>query len=142
MCQCSIYSAIWPLNADPVLRSTRQACVVWLKNRVARAYKLDELIGDTKTVPIPPVDRQAIKQHIIPLLVTASSRPIRVQLTSCVKTVIGSDFPDEWPGLVDQVVSMLQSEDLPTIYAGLLVNLEILKSYKCVLRRIALHDGD
>lgn len=71
-----------------------------------------------------------MKQNIIPLLIAAPSRPIRVQLTACVKTIVGEDYPEQWPDLVDTVIGLLGSDDLATVYGGLLVNLEIFRSFK------------
>lgn len=102
--------------------------VVWLKNRVINGY------DKTSTTPIPPSDRVAVKQGIIPLLIAAPSRPIRVQFAAITKAIITEDFPKEWPDLMQTVGNLLVSEDLAAVYGGLLVLLEVVKSYKFVHR--------
>lgn len=111
--------------------ATRQACVVWLKNRVNRAYRVDITNLKAEQQAIPASDRLAVKQNVILLLIAAPSRAIRVQLTACVKCLVSADFPEQWPDLIDHVITLLQSDDLATVYGGLLVNLEVFKSYKC-----------
>lgn len=105
---------------------------MFLKNRLSRSYHIDPSEPKPDQSPIPPSDRLAIKQHIIPLLISAPSRLIRVQLTACIKTLVTNDFPEQWPELLDTVVNLLQSDDLATVYGALLVNLEIFKSYRLV----------
>ncbi|KAG8903898.1 hypothetical protein FRB99_002598 [Tulasnella sp. 403] len=110
--------------------ATRQACVVWLKNRVQRAYHISLTDPNPDHPPIHVSDRVTLRQNIIPLLIAAPSRAIRVQLTACIKLIIATDFPDDWPELLDHVMTLLSSEDLATVYGGLLVHLEIFKIYK------------
>ncbi|KAG9003232.1 hypothetical protein FRB94_007759 [Tulasnella sp. JGI-2019a] len=110
--------------------SIRQACVVFFKNRVSRSYHIDPAEPKPDQAPIPATDRLAIKQNIIPLLIAAPSRLIRVQLTACIKILVTNDFPEQWPDLLSTVVKLLSSDDLATVYGGLLVNLEIFKSYR------------
>ncbi|KAG8955960.1 hypothetical protein FRC04_006408 [Tulasnella sp. 424] len=104
--------------------TTRQAMVVWLKNRVVNGYAKDS------STPIPASDRVAVKHGIVPLLIAAPARGIRVQFAAIVKAIINEDFPDQWPELLPTTASLLTSEDLAAVYGGLLIILEIVKSYK------------
>ncbi|KIO25700.1 hypothetical protein M407DRAFT_8258 [Tulasnella calospora MUT 4182] len=106
--------------------TTRQAMVVWLKNRVVNGYAKDS------STPIPPSDRVAVKHGIVPLLIAAPSRPIRVQFAAIIKAIINEDFPDQWPELLPTIATLLTSEDLAAVYGGLLIILEIAKTYKFV----------
>jgi len=114
-----------------VYSPVRQASAVWFKNRIEKGYFLDPAKpARNGNAPIAPSDRIAVKQNILHLLVAAPSRGIRVQLASCVKTLVSNDFPEEWPGLLDTVLEMLTSEDLATVYGGLLVTNEVVKAFK------------
>ncbi|KAG8935091.1 hypothetical protein FRC03_002380 [Tulasnella sp. 419] len=118
------------INNNALDLPVRQACAVYLKNRVQKSYQITSSDGKSDQAPIPPSDRVAIKQSILPLLVAAPSRAIRVQLAACVKSLVASDFPEEWPELLDTVVGLISSDDLATVYGGLVVNLEIIKAFK------------
>ncbi|KAG8996957.1 hypothetical protein FRB90_012609 [Tulasnella sp. 427] len=104
--------------------ATRQSMVVWLKNRVVNGY------SETSSKPIPSSDRVAVKHGIVPLLVSAPSRPIRVQFAAIVKAIITEDFPAQWPELLPTTATLLNSEDLAAVYGGLLIVLEITKAYR------------
>ncbi|KAG8924879.1 hypothetical protein FRC01_010942 [Tulasnella sp. 417] len=96
--------------------TTRQAMVVWLKNRVVNGYPKDS------STPIPPSDRVAVKQGIVPLLIAAPSRPIRVQFAAIIKAIINQDFPDQWPELLPtgaEFLHIILKTYVTSIYSGL-----------------------
>jgi importin-7 len=108
----------------------RQACVVYLKNRVSRAYFVDPAHPRPDAAPIPESDRVFLKQNILPLLVASTTRSIRVQLASCFKTVLSHDFPDNWPGIVDDIMTLLQRGEQRSVYGGCLALLELVRSVR------------
>ncbi|KDQ15134.1 hypothetical protein BOTBODRAFT_32118 [Botryobasidium botryosum FD-172 SS1] len=116
------------IGTEAVDITIRQACAVYLKNRVQRAYFIDPARPRPDQTPIPTSDRAAIKESILSLIITAPSRPIRVQLASCLKTLVSNDFPEQWPGLLDNVTSLFSSEDMRSVYGGLVAHLEIIKA--------------
>lgn len=78
--------------------------------------------------PIPDSDRAFVKSHLLALLVTANSRPLRVQVAACLKTIITYDFPSDWPTLVDDILTLLNSSEQRSIYGGCFALLELVKS--------------
>ena len=113
--------------------ATRQACSVYLKNRLRRSYFLDPskaAVGDQ--LPVLPSDRQALKSGIIPLLIASPSRPIKVQLSNALRSIISNDFPTNWPNLLDDTKRLLNSSEIREVETGLTVLLEIVKAFRCV----------
>lgn len=107
-----IIAALLQIIADNRLDlTTRQACAVWLKNRVHRHYVLDS----GSRVPqesIHPSDRDALRTYLLQVLTTSSSRIITAQIAQTLKTVIQVDYPERWMGLLDEVNVLLQKEEV------------------------------
>ncbi|KAF8576887.1 ARM repeat-containing protein [Ramaria rubella] len=119
------------IGSDGVDLATRQACSVYLKNRLRRSYFLDPTkpaIGDQ--LPVLPSDRQALKSGIIPLLIASPSRPIKVQIAHSLKSIVSSDFPSQWPTLLDDTKRLLNSSEIREVETGLTVLLEIVKAFR------------
>jgi exportin-2 (importin alpha re-exporter) len=64
-------------------------------------------------VPISVDERNALKEQIVPTYIERlGSRPaLQVQVGEAISTMAKSDFPDSWPGLLDQLVSFMSAED-------------------------------
>ncbi|KAF8510510.1 ARM repeat-containing protein [Hysterangium stoloniferum] len=118
------------IGSDGVDPATRQACAVYLKNRLKRSYFLDPKSPVSDQVPVLPSDRQAIKSNIIPLLINSPSRLIKVQLSNSLRSVISNDFPNHWPGLLDATKRLLNSHEIREVETGLIVLLEITKAFR------------
>jgi hypothetical protein len=110
----------------------RQAAVVYLKNAVARGYGISNTPANQllSTPPIPDADKQVIKQHIIPLIVASPNRIIRIQLAAILKTVVSHEFPERWPGFMDNVIALLQSDRPESVFGGMTALLEIFKTFR------------
>jgi len=118
------------ISNNQVDLATRQACSVYLKNRVHTSYTLDIASRRPDTSVIPPSDRDALKSHILTLLSASPSRAITVQLASTFKDVVAHDFPDRWPGLLDEVKAMLGSGDIGRVGAGCVASLECVRAFR------------
>ncbi|KAG8702616.1 hypothetical protein FRC08_003362 [Ceratobasidium sp. 394] len=120
------------VGTDGVDLSVRQAAVVYLKNAVARGYGVSNASAaqQLSTPPIHNSDKQVIKQHIIPLVVASPNRAIRIQLAAILKTLVSHDFPDKWPGFMDNVVVLLQSDRPESVFGGMTALLEVFKTYR------------
>ncbi|KAF5381241.1 hypothetical protein D9757_007902 [Collybiopsis confluens] len=112
--------------------ATRQACSVWLKNRVSTTYALEESAEPKRPDrgPIPQSDRAALKTHILPLLAASPSRSINLQLASALKNIIAHDFPDKWPGLIDEIKRLLTSGEIREVHAGCVAALEAVRAFR------------
>lgn len=130
-------------SSSPASIHVKQAAAVYLKNRIARTWSSSSS-NETVTSPtstasnaVSDQDKAAVKQNILRVLVENSShKNIQVQLKTCIATITSSDFPEQWPGLLEDVVSCIQASNggdqdkLPVVQAGLLVLIEILKVYR------------
>ncbi|KAF8651929.1 hypothetical protein AX16_004573 [Volvariella volvacea WC 439] len=119
------------IASDSVDLATRQACSVWLKNRVYKHYSLEPT---TKRRPdlviIAQSDRDALKSSILPLLAAAPSRSISVQLASTLKNIIAVDFPSKWPGILQSVKGLLLSTNIREVHAGCIAALECVRAFR------------
>ncbi|TDL17754.1 ARM repeat-containing protein [Rickenella mellea] len=120
------------IGTDSIDIATRQACSVYLKNRVQKAY-----VPDNPNIPTPPdrtpiaqSDRDALKGAIFPLIVASPTRSVSIQLSATLKTLVAEDFPEKWPGLFDVVLSLLDSSNVREITAGCTAVLEIVRVYR------------
>ncbi|CAK5283934.1 unnamed protein product [Mycena citricolor] len=121
------------IATDNIDISTRQACAVWMKNRVQSAYALPESGANPRRPDAPTIaasDRDALRSHLLPLLAAAPSRSIALQLASTLKGVIAHDFPARWPGLVDTIKALLGSGEVRQVHAGCVASLEAVRAFR------------
>ncbi|EJD50497.1 ARM repeat-containing protein [Auricularia subglabra TFB-10046 SS5] len=118
------------IGTDGVDVSVRLACAVYLKNRIRRAYFVDPDKPLPDQNPILPSDRNAIRQHIFPLIVAAPTRSIRAPLAECLRSLISHDYPEKWPTLLDEIKALLQSARIQEVVAGCVAVLELAKAFR------------
>lgn len=119
------------IAADSVDLATRQACSVWLKNRVHSNYSIDAVTPRRpESQPISDSDREALRAHILPLLTASPSRSITVQLAHTLKNVVAHDFPTRWPELLPALRAMLTSTDIRQVLAGCVGVLEAVRAFR------------
>ncbi len=118
----------------PKHSATRQACSVWLKNRVYTCYTLES--PNPRRLDLSPIqdsDRDALRQSILPLLANSPSRSISVQLSHTLKNVIAYDLPNKkWLTLADEIKLLLASTDVRQVHAGCLAALEAIRAFRSV----------
>lgn len=111
----------------------RQAVAVYFKNRVVRSWiaPVEETTRKARHnyVAISQTDRIAVKQNLLHLIVSSPS-VLQVQLASALGTVLHSDFPDQWPEYMQNVNTLLQSDNARSVQGGLLALLEVVRLYK------------
>ncbi|EGN93981.1 hypothetical protein SERLA73DRAFT_115471 [Serpula lacrymans var. lacrymans S7.3] len=118
------------IASDSVDLAIRQACSVFIKNRVQTSYIIDPSRPRPDQLPIAPSDRDALKSSILRLLAASPSRSITVQLASTLKNLVAHDVPDRWPGLLDEVKGLLLSGDIREVGAGCVAALEIVRAFR------------
>lgn len=118
------------IGNDHVDPATRQACSVYLKNRVHTSYTVEAASRRPDQTVIPQSDRTALKSSILSLLSSSPSRSITVQLASTLKDLISNDFPDRWPTLLDDVKGLLLSNDIHQVGAGCVAALECVRAFR------------
>lgn len=125
------HACLTRVSPDQVSASaTRQAGVVYLKNRVYTSYFVDPASPRPDQVPIPQSDRVALKSSLLPLLAASPSRSISVQLASTLKNIVARDFPDQWPTLLDDVKRLLASSEIREVVAGCIASLEMVRAFR------------
>ncbi|KAG2106647.1 armadillo-type protein [Suillus discolor] len=117
------------IASDGVELATRQACSVYLKNRVRTSYILPPTPRPDH-VPIAQSDRTALKANILPLLSASPSRSVTVQVAATLKDLVANDFPDRWPSLLDDVKRLLGSGDVREVGAGVVAALECVRAFR------------
>nr|CAG8510674.1 13785_t:CDS:10 [Entrophospora candida] len=118
------------LSAQELDNGTKQAVSIYLKNRIRTSWYVDEEEQiPSNVVAIDLQDREAFKANILNILVTVPSI-IRVQVLDSLRRVLGVDFPEKWPNYMDQVITLLTSNDLKISYIGLLGLQQVVKVYQ------------
>ncbi|KAG9304951.1 hypothetical protein G9A89_003120 [Geosiphon pyriformis] len=107
----------------------RQAVAIYLKNRIRKAWRIDEDIPLSVAAPITDEDREVFKVSIIQILVTAPNA-VRLQLLDSLNKVLTYDYPNHWPDFMNQIHSLLSSNDTRVVYVGLLCLHEVVKVYQ------------
>ncbi|KAG7087929.1 hypothetical protein E1B28_011975 [Marasmius oreades] len=118
------------IGADSIDIATRQACSVWVKNRVGSHYSLEAPTGRADRLPLAQSDKNAIRSNILSLIAASPSRSISLQLASALKNVASTDFPDKWPGLLDDIKVLLGSSEIREVHAGCVAALETVKAFR------------
>ncbi|KAF8840780.1 ARM repeat-containing protein [Paxillus ammoniavirescens] len=118
------------IASDSVDLATRQACSVYLKNRVHTSYVVDTGRLRPEQIPIAQTDRDALKSSILRLLAGSPSRTITVQLGATLKDLISHDFSDKWPDLLGNVKTLLNSGDIREVGAGCVAALECVRAFR------------
>lgn len=93
------------LRDASVNAGTRQAGAIYFKNFVKRQWTVEN--GG-----IPQADRDAIKQHLLSLMLQAP-KPIQVQLAAGLEEISITDYPEHWQSLLSEMVQHLKtSQDI------------------------------
>ncbi|KAF9481128.1 ARM repeat-containing protein [Pholiota conissans] len=117
------------IAADSIDIATRQACSVWLKNRIHTSYSIETSRRPDQVV-ISPAEREAIRVNILPLIATAPSNSIALQLANILKSVVAYDFPSKWPTLVAEIQRLLLSNNIREVHAGCVATLEAVRAFR------------
>ncbi|KAF8886227.1 armadillo-type protein [Gymnopilus junonius] len=117
------------IAADNVDLATRQACSVWLKNRVHSSYSL-EVSRRPDQVVISASEREALRINVLPLLAASPSRSISVQLANTLKSIVAHDFPVRWPNLGREIKHLLTSNNVREVHAGCVATVEAVRAFR------------
>lgn len=105
----------------------QQATVVYLKNRITHAWNPGDDVQQSKRIPDP--QKEIFRQRLPPLLATSPPN-IRTHLVTCLQTILHKDFPEQWPGIFDTTVQLLNAQDAGSVFAGLQCILGICRVYR------------
>ncbi|KZV93299.1 importin alpha re-exporter [Exidia glandulosa HHB12029] len=107
-------------------RGARLAASVYFKNIIRKRWS-----DETDDNPISPADKQALRPQIVPAMIALSStadKGLRAQIAESVTVIAKSDFPENWPTLIDELVSSLSQTDYS-------VNLGVLETAHSIFVR-------
>ncbi|CAH9136550.1 unnamed protein product [Cuscuta epithymum] len=103
--------------------AVRQVASIYFKNFTAKNWSLHDPGEQSK---IMPGDKELVRQNI--LLFIAQVPPLlRVQLGECLKTIIYSDYPEQWPTLLPWIKHNLQDQQ---VYGALFVLRILSRKYE------------
>lgn len=98
------------LRESSVDAGARQAGAIYFKNYIRRLWSVDAAGGG-----ISASDRQAIKQHLLSLMLQAPKQ-VQVQLAAGLEEVSVTDYPGEWQSLLPEMVQHLKtSQDMAVL---------------------------
>ncbi|KAK0655223.1 armadillo-type protein [Cercophora newfieldiana] len=101
--------------------------VIYLKNRVNRAWQRQEHYpGDSV---IPEDAKARFRERLLPIL-ASSQTLVRHQLVPILQRILHFDFPDRWPTFMDYTVQLLNTNEAPSVLAGLQCLLAICRAYR------------
>ncbi|CAG9983299.1 unnamed protein product [Clonostachys byssicola] len=122
--------------------SIRLSTVIYIKNRVNRAwYAPDHKLPDN-VVPINEEEKSRVRDRVVPLL--ASSEPlVRQQLIPVLQRILQFDFPSRWPRFMDFTMELLNTNTPTSVLAGVQCLLAICRAfrYKSVQSQDRQHFG-
>lgn len=102
------------LLAMPTLQdvSVKQASAIAFKNFILRCWSYEDSERQEKGQPdmIIPADRQLIKAHLIPLMVS-QPKTIQTQLGHALAIISRHDFPKKWETLLPELVGRFKEAD-------------------------------
>ena len=103
------------------------SAVIYLKNRVNRTWQRQEHYP--QEVVIPEDAKARFKDRLLPIL-AASPTLVRQQLVPILQRILHFDFPERWPTFMDYTVQLLNTNDAPSVQAGLQCLLAICRAYR------------
>ncbi|GAA6061481.1 hypothetical protein JCM10212_002560 [Sporobolomyces blumeae] len=107
-----------------VPKAFRQAAVVNFKGWIRANYGLEEA-----PTPLSQATADQLKQSVVPIMISLSNEPqLQVQVGEAIAIMAEADFPDNWQGLIDQLVQSLSPTDF-------VVNNAVLQTAHSIFRR-------
>lgn len=123
------------INKPEIDITIRISGAVAFKNFIKRNWSTDEENGGTDRIHAD--DRQLIKATILDMMLSAPES-IQRQLSDAIAIIGKHDFPDQWPNLLDDMVSKFASGDFHIINGILRTAHSIFKRYRFEFKSQAL----
>jgi len=114
-------------TADAELRCILYAAVIYLKNRVNRAWIKSSIHPNEHL--IPEDEKQRLRACLLPIFAAAQG-PVRVQFVPILQRILFSDFPDNWPGFIPFMMELLTTNDLASVSTGLRCLFAVSRMYR------------
>ncbi|KAH7358612.1 importin-7 [Plectosphaerella cucumerina] len=108
-------------------QSARLSTVIYIKNRVNRSWaKTDQYANENL---IPEDEKARFRDRLLPVM-AASQGLVRQQIIPVLQRILHFDFPDKWPNFMDYTMQLLNTNDAPSVLAGLQCLLAICRAWR------------
>ncbi|KAI5479889.1 importin-alpha export receptor [Pseudohyphozyma bogoriensis] len=116
---------ILQLAQDPSQpKPVRQSAALSFKNWIKANWALEDA-----PTPLTTATAESLKSSIVSIMIALSSEPaLQVQIGEAISIMAAADFPDNWEGLVDQLVTPLSPTDF-------VINNAVLQTAHSIFRR-------
>ncbi|SZF03607.1 unnamed protein product [Blumeria hordei] len=108
--------------------SIRMSTVIYLKNRVTRGWSLDPATTQ-QNKPIPDDEKQRLRERLLPVLASSPAK-IRHQIVPVLQKILHFDFPEKWPSFITITAQLLNTNEAPSIMAGLQCLLALCRVFR------------
>ena len=108
--------------------STRLAGALFFKNFIKRKW-----VDEDGNYLIPVRNVEMIKKEIIPLMITLPNN-LQIQVGEAISVIANSDFPNNWPTLLNDLANKLSTDDMVTNKGVLTVAHSIFKRWRPLFR--------
>jgi hypothetical protein len=106
---------------------TSLVAVIYLKNRVNRAWERSEYYPNDTL--IPDDEKARFRERLLPIL-AGSQNLVRHQLVPILQRILHFDFPERWPTFMDYALQLLNTNDPRSVLAGLQCLLAVCRAYR------------
>jgi hypothetical protein len=106
---------------------TSLLAVIYLKNRVNRAWERSEYYPNDTL--IPDDEKARFRERLLPIL-AGSQNLVRHQLVPILQRILHFDFPERWPTFMDYALQLLNTNDPRSVLAGLQCLLAVCRAYR------------
>lgn len=103
------------------------SAVIYLKNRVNRAWERSDHI--TTNSVIPEDAKVRFRERLLPVL-AGSQAKVRQQLVPVLQRILHFDYPQSWPNFIDYTLQLLNTNTPASVMAGLQCLLAICRTYR------------
>lgn len=110
-----------------LLTSCPSSAVIYLKNRVNRAWERTEFFPNE--TPILEDEKARFRERLLPILAN-SHNLVRHQLVPILQRILHFDFPERWPTFMDYTLQLLNTNDARSVLAGLQCLLAVCRAYR------------
>ncbi|ROT41635.1 importin-beta domain-containing protein [Sodiomyces alkalinus F11] len=107
--------------------SVRLSTVIYIKNRVNRAWERSEQYAED--APISEEEKVRFRERLLPIMAT-SQGPVRQQIIPVLQKILHYDFPNKWPNFMDYTMQLLNTNDPTSVLAGLQCLLAICRAWR------------
>eukprot|EP01125_Pyxidicula_operculata_P021827 TRINITY_DN8675_c0_g1_i1.p1 TRINITY_DN8675_c0_g1~~TRINITY_DN8675_c0_g1_i1.p1 ORF type:complete len:1052 (+),score=285.77 TRINITY_DN8675_c0_g1_i1:135-3158(+) len=109
----------------------RQAASILFKNKVRNSWSpiQDDVAEGVVSTMFPDQVKSAIKDSLLKAI-CVSPKNLRVQLGVALQQIVQTDFPENWPGIMEQIMQFINSQDGAQMHGALYALRVITQRYQ------------